>query len=125
MRHSDVRVTTGVYGHLIVEDLRAAVEMNAQLRALTPGPENATPNGANEKFAAFLLHSAENGDSKGAGRAAEGPKISRESTEWAQQVSNLRPLPCEGSALPLSYAPEKLAQVAIRQIGSQWPGDGR
>lgn len=26
-------------------------------------------------------------------------------SEWAQQVSNLRPLPCEGSALPLSYAP--------------------
>jgi len=66
-----------------------------QLRALTPGPENATPNGANEKFAAFLLHSAENGDSKGAGRAAGGPKISRESTEWAQRGLNLRPLPCE------------------------------
>src|SRR5919197_6378301 len=25
--------------------------------------------------------------------------------KWAQQVSNLRPLPCEGSALPLSYVP--------------------
>ena len=24
---------------------------------------------------------------------------------WAQQGLNLRPLPCEGSALPLSYAP--------------------
>jgi hypothetical protein len=25
--------------------------------------------------------------------------------EWAQQGLNLRPLPCEGSALPLSYTP--------------------
>ena len=30
--------------------------------------------------------------------------------EWAQQGSNLRPLPCEGSALPLSYAPVPLAK---------------
>ena len=33
------------------------------------------------------------------------PEISGESTEWAQQGLNLRPLPCEGSALPLSYTP--------------------
>jgi hypothetical protein len=25
--------------------------------------------------------------------------------EWARRVSNLRPLACEASALPLSYAP--------------------
>ena len=32
---------------------------------------------------------------------------------WAQQGLNLRPLPCEGSALPLSYAPVLwLVQVA-------------
>src|SRR5215470_8160588 len=54
----------GIYGHLIVEDLRVAVEMNTQLQALTPGPENANPNAPDPKFAAFLLHSAENGDSK-------------------------------------------------------------
>lgn len=29
------------------------------------------------------------------------------SSWWAQQGSNLRPLPCEGNALPLSYAPDK------------------
>jgi hypothetical protein len=29
-------------------------------------------------------------------------KDSRPVPEWAMQVSNLRPLPCEGSALPLS-----------------------
>jgi integrase len=56
MRHSDVRVTTGIYGHLIVEDLRAAVEMNTKLQALT-GPENANPNAPDTKFAAFLLQS--------------------------------------------------------------------
>ena len=27
-------------------------------------------------------------------------------TLWAHQDSNLGPLPCEGSALPLSYAPD-------------------
>jgi hypothetical protein len=29
MRHSDVRVTTSVYGHLLVEDLRDAVDLHA------------------------------------------------------------------------------------------------
>ena len=28
------------------------------------------------------------------------------SDQWARRVSNLRPLACEASALPLSYAPE-------------------
>jgi hypothetical protein len=27
---------------------------------------------------------------------------------WAHKGSNLGPLPCEGNALPLSYAPEVL-----------------
>ncbi len=30
---------------------------------------------------------------------------------WAQVGSNHRPLPCEGSALPLSYAPENEPEV--------------
>jgi hypothetical protein len=29
----------------------------------------------------------------------------RQNTQWARRVSNLRPLACEASALPLSYAP--------------------
>src|SRR5260370_35243683 len=37
MRHSDVRITTGTYGHLVVEDLRAAVDAHTPLR-LPPGP---------------------------------------------------------------------------------------
>jgi hypothetical protein len=31
---------------------------------------------------------------------------------WARQVLNLRPLACEASALPLSYAPERWVRVA-------------
>ena len=43
----------------------------------------------------------------------DGLKIKRVKTQgfrrfwWAQQGSNLRPLPCEGNALPLSYAPDR------------------
>src|SRR5713226_5089998 len=37
MRHSDIRVTTGTYGHLVVEDLRVAVDAHSPLR-LPPGP---------------------------------------------------------------------------------------
>src|SRR5207245_10730028 len=33
MRHSDVRVTTGTYAHLLVEDLRAAVDAQVLLPA--------------------------------------------------------------------------------------------
>jgi len=48
MRHSDVRVTTRTYSHLLVEDLRAAVDAHA------PKPSVAPP--AEPKLAAFLLH---------------------------------------------------------------------
>src|SRR5712691_8705629 len=37
MRHSDVRVTTGTYAHLLVEDLRAAVDAHAPV-PLAPPP---------------------------------------------------------------------------------------
>ena len=32
---------------------------------------------------------------------------------WARRVSNLRPLACEASALPLSYAPWNLAVYPV------------
>ncbi len=109
MRHSDVRVTTGIYGHLMVEDLRAAVEINTPLPALQPPPESRAQgtdsNAPEAKFAAFLLHSTQNRDFGRPDRTSEPAKISGESSEWAQQGLNLRPLPCEGSALPLSYTP--------------------
>jgi hypothetical protein len=34
MRHSDVRVTTRIYAHLVVEDLRAAVDAHTPLLPL-------------------------------------------------------------------------------------------
>jgi hypothetical protein len=39
---------------------------------------------------------------------------------WARQVSNLRPLPCEGSALPLSYAPQQ--RVTLHGDAADPPG---
>jgi len=50
MRHSDVRVTTGTYSHLLVEDLRAAVDAHA--------PKPSVPPPAEPPLAAFLLHEA-------------------------------------------------------------------
>src|SRR5882762_3778119 len=39
MRHSDVRVTTGTYSHLLVEDLRAAVDAHAPKPSVPPPAE--------------------------------------------------------------------------------------
>src|SRR5690242_13675239 len=39
---------------------------------------------------------------------------------WARRVSNLRPLACEASALPLSYAPWRPSTFAR---GTGWGGD--
>src|SRR5438105_7407747 len=82
LRHRDVRTTTGIYGHLDVEDLRAAVATLPQL-----GPNwvqtDPTPQAETENGTANTANAEEN-------------------SWWALQDSNLRPLPCEGSALPLS-----------------------
>ena len=61
MRHSDVRVTTGTYSHLLVEDLRAAVDAHA--------PKPSVPPPAEPPLAAFLLHEA----GSEANDPAEGP----------------------------------------------------
>ena len=45
-----------------------------------------------------------------AGEAGHGTQKARRSgpsMRWARRVSNLRPLACEASALPLSYAPQR------------------
>ncbi len=47
---------------------------------------------------------------KGPGTFAPNPRNS--AILWAHQVSNLGPLPCEGSALPLSYAPYSAVKSA-------------
>jgi len=82
LRHRDVRTTTGIYGHLDVEDLRAAV---ATLPGLGPNwvQMDPTPQAETENGTANTANTDEN-------------------SWWALQDSNLRPLPCEGSALPLS-----------------------
>ena len=43
---------------------------------------------------------------------------------WARQGLNLRPHPCEGCALPLSYAPAPSERAASIAAASQ-PGKGR
>jgi hypothetical protein len=35
---------------------------------------------------------------------------------WARRVSNLRPLACEASALPLSYAPWTPESIGLRRL---------
>ena len=56
MRHSDVRVTTGTYSHLLVEDLRAAVDAHA--------PKPSVPPPAEPPLAAFLLHDSAQGENE-------------------------------------------------------------
>src|SRR5205814_4957884 len=82
LRHRDVRTTTTIYGHLDVEDLRSALEKLPQL-----GPN--WVQAAQRDQASLASESANSAESKG-------------HSWWALQDSNLRPLPCEGSALPLS-----------------------
>ncbi len=58
MRHSDVRVTTGTYAHLLVEDLRAAVDVHAPV-PLAPPPVRdlkSSPTVNRPSAAANLLH---------------------------------------------------------------------
>ena len=82
LRHRDVRTTTTIYGHLDVEDLRAALEKLPQL-----GP---------------IWVQAAQSDPKPPATAEANSPDPPDLTWWALQDSNLRPLPCEGSALPLS-----------------------
>src|SRR4051812_13353335 len=41
----------------------------------------------------------------------------RDIPEWARRVSNLRPLACEASALPLSYAPWQGVSLPVAFAG--------
>jgi integrase len=82
LRHRDVRTTTGIYGHMDVEDLRSAVatlpELGPNWVQMDPTPQADTENGP------------------------ANPANAEEICWWALGDSNPRPLPCEGSALPLS-----------------------
>jgi integrase len=95
LRHKDVKLTVGTYGHLLVEDLRSAVDRL---------PIGQVVDAEFEEFTTRRLPDSET-DPSDQKKAPEISKDLQRLEPWAQQVSNLRPLPCEGSALPLSYAP--------------------
>jgi len=78
LRHRDVRTTTAVYGHLDVEDLRAAV---AKLPELGPNWVQAAQ-----------------GDPEALASAPANAPESQDLSWWALQDSNLRPLPCEATS---------------------------
>src|SRR5207248_1414781 len=63
---SSVRVTTGTYAHLLVEDLRAAVDAHAPVPLALPKTRDssAPPHVDRHSAAAFLLH--ETGSANGA-----------------------------------------------------------
>ena len=95
LRHRDVRTTTSIYAHLAVDDLREGMDQ------AFGAPEVAKP----EPLAAQVLQAVGDRTNKNPG-LPENIKETGALLQWAHQVSNLGPLPCEGSALPLSYAPE-------------------
>jgi integrase len=76
LRHAQVQTTVNLYGHMVAEHVRAAVDAAWDRPSLGPPPASA-PGTAK----------AGNPDSAG----VTGP-----SDSWALQVSNLRPQPCEG-----------------------------
>src|SRR5687767_5513526 len=43
------------------------------------------------------------------------PQRAARGLRWARRVSNLRPLACEASALPLSYAPSNVAVYPVHR----------
>ena len=51
--------------------------------------------------------------------------ISSSERQWAQQGSNLRPLACKASALPLSYAPVRIAPAAMGDARDSVPPPAR
>ena len=121
LRHADIRTTLGIYGHLDVEDLRSAVNSIAPAPTWLRPPEAVvTVAAAGRQSGAVWCNSGTDALQHEEKAEPDGGKPQSDSafTKWAQQVSNLRPLPCEGSALPLSYVPEKgAAKIAKRPLG--------
>ena len=96
LRHKDVNLTVGTYGHLLIEDLRSAVAALPEFPLETaPRPTRPLPDSGSEPPTKE--------------KALETLKDLQRLERWAHQGSNLGLLPCEGSALPLSYAPLKRA----------------
>ena len=91
--HTDPDFTLRVYGHAMRRDEGA----RERLKALREGPIPA------QKGTGALLNGSRTASTSP--RKAETAPQSRHFLRWARRVSNLRPLACEASALPLSYAP--------------------
>ena len=93
--HTDPAFTLRVYAHAMRRDEGD----KERLKALVEGRDWAPlgTSGANDPQRA---------DARGRPRERRKPRRCRASGRWARRVSNLRPLACEASALPLSYAPQ-------------------
>ena len=86
LRHAQVSTTVDLYGHMVVEDLRQAIELVSPTK------------GGGRRAGEGQERSAEKGEGPGSGIYPGDPGPS----EWALAVSNRGPPPCEGGALPLS-----------------------
>ena len=101
LRHSDVRVTTKIYAHLVVEDLRAALDAHTPLLPAPIAPCAAAPAREIETSAPIEPHDRENGDPTCASEQRNHSKTGQKN--WCALLgSNQRPPPCQGGALPLS-----------------------
>ena len=93
--------------------------MNTQCRH-SRRPRKRKSQRSGHKFAAFLLQSPRNSDPKDSHPAAQAAEVSREDAAWARQVSNLRPLPCEGESPRFSDS-AKAAQACSSTTESAEP----
>src|SRR5438105_807273 len=96
LRHSDVRVTTKIYAHLVVEDLRAALDAHTPLLPASIAPREAAPERDIANSAPIEPHDRENGDPECTSDARN--HSDAEKKEWCALLgSNQRPPPCQSS----------------------------
>jgi len=118
MRHSDVRVTTGTYAHLLVEDLRAAVDAHAPVPAMPAQPETPARGLGVEGSAPSAPPAVRERAKPGNEQATKALGDSRGLDWWALQDSNLRPLPCEGEKAPRSRACQNQSEGYLAQAAA-------
>ena len=106
MRHSDPRLTASTYTDTSLLSLKAAVEkltvLPSQLASQILGAAGHSPSQPVAVYPQVMAGETivNKGDKSFSGATC---RILTKIEKWcALQVSNLRPLPCEGNALPLS-----------------------
>ena len=110
--HAEAGFTLRVYAHAMRRDNGD----KERLKALVEGRDWA-PLGTSEGQTAPEHDSAEAPGNDGTRNPETSkPRRCRGFGRWARRVSNLRPLACEASALPLSYAPGAAALQRARRI---------